>query len=193
MNKKRNYLLRDYKPRLQQRKKKKTSQSSLIGIISVSCFLVYFWWPSSEDDGLKTITHVEPIEIIQQEDNDLIPEKEVKLDEEFTPPILIPDSEAISNNKKIDLIIKSGDTLENLFIENNLNVADLFQIMSLENSKQYLKYLRPGDRFSIEHMNGDIDTLTKNLNLSKALHISEVDGVYVSSLVDKEIKKRKKY
>ena len=83
---------------------------------------------------------MEPIEIIQQEDNDLIPEREVKLDEEFTPPILTPDSEAIPNNKKIDLIIKSGDTLENLFIENNLNVADLFQIMSLENSKQYLKY-----------------------------------------------------
>ena len=92
MNNKRNYLLRDYKPRLQQRKKKKTSQSSLIGIIFVSCFLVYFWWPSNEDDSLKTITHVEPIEIIQQEDNDLIPEKEVKLDEEFTAPILTPDS-----------------------------------------------------------------------------------------------------
>ena len=193
MNNKRNYLLRDFKPRHQQRKKKKTSQSSLIGIIFVSCFLVYFWWPSNEDDSLKTITHMEPIEIIQQEDNELIPEKEVKLDEEFTPPVLTPDSEAISNTKKIDLIIKSGDTLENLFIENNLNVADLFQIMSLENSKQYLKYLRPGDRFSIEHMNGDIDTLTKNLNLSKALHISKEDDGYVSSLVDKEIEKRKKF
>ena len=33
---------------------------------------------------------MEPIEIIQQENNDLIPEKEVKLDEEFTPPILTP-------------------------------------------------------------------------------------------------------
>ena len=77
---------------------------------------------------------MEPIEIIQQEDNELIPDKEVKLDEEFTPPVLILDSEAIPNNKKIDFIIKSGDTLENLFIENNLNVAYLFQIMNPENS-----------------------------------------------------------
>ena len=42
-------------------------------------------------------------------------------------------------------------------------------------------------------MNGDIETLTKNLNLSKALHISKEDDGYVSSLVDKEIEKRKKF
>ena len=65
----------------------------------------------------------------------------------------------------------------------NLNIADLFQIMSLENSKQYLKYLRPGDRFLIEHINGGINTLTKNLNLTKALLISKINDGYTSSLV----------
>ena len=190
LNNKRNHLLR-LQTATPTEKEKRLQSSPLHHF----CFLFFCsaWWPSNEDDTDKTITHIEPIEIIKQEDNELITEKVAKLDEEFTPPILTPDSEAIPNNKKIDLTIKSGDTLENLFIENNLNVADLFQIMSLENSKQYLKYLRPGDRFSIEHMNGDIETLTKNLNLSKALHISKEDEGYVSSLVDKEIEKRKKF
>ena len=193
MDNKRKYLLRDYKPRLQERKKKKTTQSSLTGIVVVSCFLFYFGWPSNEEKNLKTETQMEPLKIIQQKDTESIPEREVKSNEEFISPILTPDSEIIPSNKKIELIIKSGDTLENLFKENNLNIANLFQIMSLENSKQYLKYLRPGDRFLIEHTNGEIDTLTKNLNLTKALIISKINDSFASSLVDKEIERRKKF
>ena len=59
MNNKRKYLLRDYKPRLQEKKKKKTTQSSLTGIVVVSCFLFYFGWPSNEEKNLKTETQME--------------------------------------------------------------------------------------------------------------------------------------
>ena len=77
-------------------------------------------------------------------------------------------SEAIQQNGKIEIEIKAGDTLEELFIENNLSIGQLFQIMSSKLAEQYLKYLRPGDTIVINHINGEIINLTRNLNLKKA-------------------------
>ena len=102
-------------------------------------------------------------------------------------------SEAIQQNGKIEIEIKAGDTLEELFIENNLNIGHLFQIMSSNSAEQYLKYLRPGDTIVINHTNGEIINLTRNLNLKKALFIQKDAENYNSSIIDRDIQIRKKF
>ena len=102
-------------------------------------------------------------------------------------------SEAIQQNGKIEIEIKAGDTLEELFIENNLNIGHLFQIMSSNSAEQYLKYLRPGDTIVINHVNGEVINLTRNLNLKKALFIQRDAENFNSSIIDRDIQIRKKF
>ncbi len=103
------------------------------------------------------------------------------------------ESKVIQQNGKIALEIKAGDTLEELFIENNLSIGQLFQIMSSKLAEQYLKYLRPGDTIVINHINGEIINLTRNLNLKKALFIQKDAENYNSSIIDRDIQIRKKF
>ena len=102
-------------------------------------------------------------------------------------------SEVIQQNSKIEIEIKAGDTLEELFIENNLNIGHLFQIMSSNSAEQYLKYLRPGDTIVINHINGEVINLTRNLNLKKALFIQRDAENFNSSIIDRDIQIRKKF
>ena len=102
-------------------------------------------------------------------------------------------SEVIQQNSKIEIEIKAGDTLEELFIENNLNIGHLFQIMSSNSAEQYLKYLRPGDTIVINHVNGEVINLTRNLNLKKALFIQRDAENFNSSIIDRDIQIRKKF
>ena len=103
------------------------------------------------------------------------------------------ESKVIQQNGKIELEIKAGDTLEELFIENNLSIGQLFQIMSSKLAEQYLKYLRPGDTIVINHINGEIINLTRNLNLKKALFIQKDTENFNSSIIDRDIQIRKKF
>ena len=103
------------------------------------------------------------------------------------------ESKIIQQNGKIELEIKAGDTLEELFIENNLNIGHLIQIMSSKLAEQYLKYLRPGDTIVINHTNGEIINLTRNLNLKKALFIQKDVENFNSSIIDRDIQIRKKF
>ena len=102
-------------------------------------------------------------------------------------------SKVIQQNSKIEIEIKAGDTLEELFIENNLNIGHLFQIMSSNSAEQYLKYLRPGDTIVINHINGEVINLTRNLNLKKALFIQRDAENFNSSIIDRDIQIRKKF
>ena len=103
------------------------------------------------------------------------------------------ESKVIQQSGEIELEIKAGDTLEELFIENNLNIGHLFQIMSSKLAEQYLKYLRPGDTIVINHTNGEIINLTRNLNLKKALFIQKDIENFNSSIIDRDIQIRKKF
>ena len=127
--------------------------------------------------------------------DDPITEREI-IDDPFSGQESLADeieSKVIQQNGKIELEIKAGDTLEELFIENNLNIGHLFQIMSSNSAEQYLKYLRPGDTIVINHVNGEVINLTRNLNLKKALFIQRDAKNFNSSIIDRDIQIRKKF
>ena len=127
--------------------------------------------------------------------DDPITEQEI-IDDPFSGQESLADeieSKVIQQNGKIELEIKAGDTLEELFIENNLNIGHLFQIMSSKPAEQYLKYLRPGDTIVINHVNGEVINLTRNLNLKKALFIQRDAENFNSSIIDRDIQIRKKF
>lgn len=95
----------------------------------------------------------------------------------------------------LQLEIKRGDTLDRLFRKHELNLADLAAIASLDDAKEPLRMLRPGDRLRIEHDGGRLISLYRKLNLTSALQVSRSDDGYTAEIVERpvEIKKRLSY
>ena len=172
-------------------------------MVCVISFLIINWSTIHEkpeprlliDDQVNIINQEIAFQDTSQIFDDPITDQEI-IDEPVTGQESLIDeieSKVIQQNGKIELEIKAGDTLEELFIENNLSIGQLFQIMSSKLAEQYLKYLRPGDTIVINHINGEIINLTRNLNLKKALFIQKDAENYNSSIIDRDIQIRKKF
>ena len=172
-------------------------------IICVISFLMINWTTTHKKPEPRLLTD-DQVNVINQEivfqgtsliTDDPITDQEI-IDDPVTGQESLAnetESRVIQQNGKIELEIKAGDTLEELFIENNLNIGHLFQIMSSKLAEQYLKYLRPGDTIVINHTNGEIINLTRNLNLKKALFIQKDIENFNSSIIDRDIQIRKKF
>ena len=169
----------------------------------VISFLMFNWattYKKSEprlliDDQVNIINQEITFQDTPQIIDDPISNQEI-IDDPVTSQESLADkteSKVIQQSGEIELEIKAGDTLEELFIENNLNIGHLFQIMSSKLAEQYLKYLRPGDTIVINHTNGEINNLTRNLNLNKALFIQKDVENFNSSIIDRDIQIRKKF
>ena len=199
-----NPLLHDYKPKLKQTRRRGKSKLLQYGIIiCVISFLMFNWattYKKSEprlliDDQVNIVNQEIAFQDTPQIIDDPITDQEI-INDTVTGQESLADeieSKVIQQSGKIELEIKAGDTLEELFIENNLNIGHLFQIMSSKLAEQYLKYLRPGDTIVINHTNGEIINLTRNLNLNKALFIQKDVENFNSSIIDRDIQIRKNF
>jgi hypothetical protein len=89
-------------------------------------------------------------------------------DHEFHPP-LFP---APITYDSIRLVVRSGDTLDQLFRKNKLDLGHLAQIAKLPEVGPRLRILRPGDELEIKHDNGKVVSLYRKLDLTNALVVS---------------------
>jgi len=87
---------------------------------------------------------------------------------EFHPPLnLAPEYD------QLHLTIKRGDTLDRLFRRNDLDLGHLAMIMKLPEAAPYLKKLIPGDELTIEHDEGNLISLYREINLTSAIKINK--------------------
>lgn len=75
----------------------------------------------------------------------------------------------------LELTISSGDTLDRLFRRHELSTGDLANMMKLELARQHLRILRPGDRVLIQHEEGRLLGLSRQIGLASALEVSRGD------------------
>jgi murein DD-endopeptidase MepM/ murein hydrolase activator NlpD len=87
----------------------------------------------------------------------------------------------------LDLIVKRGDTLEVLFKRNGLSLADLAAMVRLPEAGTALKLLKPGDRLAIEHDNGRIVSLQRELNEAEVLSIARGDAGFSVSTLERAV------
>ncbi len=105
----------------------------------------------------------------------------------FHPPLsLAPEYD------ELHLTIKRGDTLDRLFRRNNLNLANLAMIIRLPEAAPHLKRLIPGDEFEIEHDDGQLVSLYRELGLTSALKITKEDDLFTAEIIDRPIEIRTK-
>lgn len=93
---------------------------------------------------------------------------------------------------KLLLTIKRGDTLDSLFRKNDLELADLAMMVKLPDAAPHLKKLLPGDELVIEHEDGKLLSLYREVDLTSALKITRDDSGFTTTMVDRPLDVRKK-
>jgi len=105
----------------------------------------------------------------------------------FHPPLsLAPEYQ------QLHLTIKRGDTLDRLFRRNKLDLANLAMIIRLPEAAPHLKRLIPGDEFEIEHDDGQLVSLYRELGLTSALKITREDDLFTAEIIDRPVEIRTK-
>lgn len=91
----------------------------------------------------------------------------------------------------LKITVKSGDTLDQLFRRNDLSVGDLMTIAQLEEAKQPLRVLKPGDELFITHDEGRVVRLTRHLGIDQSLIIERSDeDTFSASLEERPVEYR---
>lgn len=109
-------------------------------------------------------------------------------DHNFHPP-LIPPAPIYDS---LRLTIRPGDTLDRLFRKHDLDLAHLAAIVRLPEAGDHLRMLRPGDEFEIEHDDGQLVSLYRELNLKSALQVMRHDAGFAAEIVDRPIEFRQR-
>jgi len=106
----------------------------------------------------------------------------------FHPPLILAEPEY----DRIALTISRGDTLDRLFRKHKISLGHLAEITRLADASHYLRMLKPGDKLEIQHDDGNLISLYRELSLTRSLLISkEADG-FQAKLIDRQIETRKR-
>lgn len=100
----------------------------------------------------------------------------------FHPPLELP-----PEFERLTLTIKRGDTLDRLFRRNDLDLADLALMVRLPEAAPHLKKLIPGDELLIEHDDGRLISLYRELDLTSALKITKQDDGFTTETVERPL------
>jgi murein DD-endopeptidase MepM/ murein hydrolase activator NlpD len=92
----------------------------------------------------------------------------------------------------LQLTVHSGDTLDQLFRKNDLDLANLAAIVSLPEAAESLRLLRPGDELTIEHEGRQLVSLYRDLDLTNSLRISRGESGYTAEIIERPVDIRKR-
>jgi murein DD-endopeptidase MepM/ murein hydrolase activator NlpD len=104
----------------------------------------------------------------------------------FHPPLALAPEYA-----KIELTIRRGDTLDSLFRRNDLDIADLAMMLKVPEAAPHLKKLIPGDELLIEHDEGRLISLYRELDLTSALRVAREESGFNAELIDRPLDVRR--
>jgi murein DD-endopeptidase MepM/ murein hydrolase activator NlpD len=104
------------------------------------------------------------------------------------PLVLAPEPEYST----LTLKISSGDTLDQLFRQNNLDIGNLATVARLDAAKAQFRRIKPGDVFEITHDDGRLISMYSALNLTSALQIERGDDGFTANIIERPIEIRKR-
>jgi len=141
--------------------------------------------------AMEDTTSVAQLPVAQQAADDLIEIAEEDLIElpfpGFHPPLELP-----PEYDTLALTIRRGDTLDQLFRRNDLDLGDLAAIVRLEDAGPHLKKLIPGDELIIEHDEGNLVSLYRELDVTQAIKITREENGFATETVERPLEVRRK-
>ncbi len=87
----------------------------------------------------------------------------------------------------IDVIVHRNDTLDRIFRRLQLNLTDLASIRELPSVRQALDLLRPGDEITVTHRNGDLQALTRQINVTQTLAVKRGSDGFAAEIIENPV------
>jgi murein DD-endopeptidase MepM/ murein hydrolase activator NlpD len=87
----------------------------------------------------------------------------------------------------IDVVVGRNDTLDRIFRRLDLSLSDLASIRLLPGIRQGLDLLRPGDQITVTHSNGDLQGLTRQINLTQTLSVKREGEGFAAQIIDNPV------
>jgi len=84
----------------------------------------------------------------------------------------------------LNLTVRRGDSLDQLFRRNELRAADLAAMVALPDAGQALAKLIPGDEIRVVHEGGEVLSLRRELDLTEELVITRTEDGFQSSILE---------
>jgi len=105
------------------------------------------------------------------------------------PLVLAPEPEY----QTLTLKIRSGDTLDQLFRRNHLDIGNLATVARLDEARSRFRQIKPGDVFEITHDDdGRLVSMYSALNLTSALQVDRSETGFTASIIERPIETRKR-
>lgn len=90
----------------------------------------------------------------------------------------------------IEYVVRRNDTLDGIFRQLKLNLTDLANIRELNDARDRLDRLRPGDAITIVHDDGNVHSLQRRVSESQILSITRGDEIFNTELINTPIELR---
>ncbi len=90
----------------------------------------------------------------------------------------------------VALRVARGDTLERMFRRHELSVSDMFTLLRDDQARRHLSILRPGDIITVEHVQGRVLTLSRELDEIRVLEVARAEQGYRSAITEQAVETR---
>lgn len=87
----------------------------------------------------------------------------------------------------IDVIVHRNDTLDRIFRRLQLSLTDLASIRELPSVRQPLDLLRPGDEITVTHHNGELQALTRQINVTQTLAVKRGSDGFAAEIIENPV------
>ena len=103
----------------------------------------------------------------------------------FRAPLVLPPEYNV-----LKLTIRRGDSLDRLFRRYDLSLGDLSKIIALDDAGPHLKKLIPGDELIIEHDEGRLMSLSRELSLTSSMRLFRVGDDFTTEILERPLEVR---
>jgi murein DD-endopeptidase MepM/ murein hydrolase activator NlpD len=114
--------------------------------------------------------------------------------EATTPPATLshvtPRSFPTPSGQTIDFVVRRHDTLEKIFRHLRLSLDDLAAILDLPGVRTRLAQIQPGDRLTVAHTGGLVQTLAHRISETGVLSVTRGDSGFAAETIETPIEIR---
>ena len=204
MNRRPGPILHDYKPSAEKRPEKPNALPWFavgFGLPLLGIAVLLFSGRESVDTGAAAASLpdddiVEDAVVIVAAPADEGSQADIEIAEaplvESGPPAFHPPLELPPAYDKLTLTVRRGDSLDRLFRRNDLDIGDLAMMVRLPDAAPHLKKLIPGDELVIEHDDGRLMSLYRELDLTNSMQIRREDDGFVAETIERPLEVRRK-
>jgi len=99
-------------------------------------------------------------------------------------PVVVPEPVAVSPFESAEIVIRRNDTLDAIFRQMQLSLADLARLRELPDVRRSLDRLRPGDMIMLTHLDGELKSLTRRVSPTATLSVTRAGDGFAADIIE---------